>query len=183
MPSAGPNNTGTVTSDSSSGGTSAWSNTGNVAASDDAYATASIDLELNTHYLKCTNFGFTVPGGATITGIVVKVEGKLTGSVAGKSAYLVIGGTVRDDGDDKGGNLNLSGTESIQTLGGSADLWGLTPSVADANGSGFGVVIMFVGNSTGTVSIDHVTITVHYTGGSTTSIAAVVHHRKQQGMS
>lgn len=75
----GPNGTGTGADDASVG-TITWSNPGNITASDNTYATNLTGCITSvSHYLKATNFGFSVPAGATITGITVEIERKGTG--------------------------------------------------------------------------------------------------------
>src|SRR6266545_5605068 len=72
LSSAGPNSassSGDCVNDAAIG-TIAWTNPGQVLASDDLYATATVDGE-TTNYLKCTNFGFAIPAASSIDGIVV----------------------------------------------------------------------------------------------------------------
>lgn len=70
----GPNSPGTIANDAGIGSIS-WSNTGNAASSNGAYASAAAGT---TQYLEASNFGFAIPGGATIEGIEVTVERKRT---------------------------------------------------------------------------------------------------------
>lgn len=152
---------GTIVNDNSYG-TEAWSNPSNAAASDNSYAIVTIVGvgAVSSNYLKATNFGFSVPSGATILGITVTKEGYFSGSGGGNSnARLVKGGTP--SGDVK---INGFGAESVITVGGSTDLWGLTLTPADINDSNFGVVLytdMFAGSNC-SIGIDHITITVTY---------------------
>ena len=69
---------GTVV-DSDATGTVAWTNPMNATTSDNVYATISCPTGIS-HYLKATNFGFSIPTGATINGIVVEIERKQSGS-------------------------------------------------------------------------------------------------------
>lgn len=65
---------GTIVSDSNVS-TAAWTNPGNTAASDNGYTAGfSLGSNIATQYLKATNFGFSIPDGATIDGIEAKVE-------------------------------------------------------------------------------------------------------------
>jgi hypothetical protein len=62
-------------------GTVAWTNPTNAGASDNSYATIGTSGRCGVftgHYLKATNFGFSIPVGATITGILVEIERKQT---------------------------------------------------------------------------------------------------------
>jgi len=157
--------------DDASIGTVAWTNPGNVLASDDARAEASLLEGENSHYLTTGGYGFAIPGGATIDGIKVELEEsqqQATGtfSTAPQIQILKAGVWV---GDVE--NWIVTGTvaDSYRTFGGPTSLWGTTWTPANINHSGFGVR-WFTGeraatSGTGTYRVDHVRITVYYTGG------------------
>lgn len=74
---------------------------------------------------------------------------------------LVVGGSV------VGSNLADTVTNwptdiAYSSYGGATNLWGLTPSVADVNGSTFGVVISATVATNDTASIDHIRMTTYY---------------------
>ena len=71
---SGPLSPTTVVDDASFGGAS-WFPPGNAMASDNTYATTAPGGS-PTHYLKATNFGFSIPSPAQILGIQVFVERK-----------------------------------------------------------------------------------------------------------
>jgi hypothetical protein len=71
--SQGPNSPGTMADDASVG-TSAWSNPDNAKVSDNAYAKDTSNIL--SHYLKASNFSFSIPSGATVVGIKVEIERK-----------------------------------------------------------------------------------------------------------
>jgi len=81
---------------------------------------------------------------------------------------LVVGGTV--SGNNKAATSTKWPTsDGSVSYGGAADLWGLTLSASDVNGSGFGVVLSATSsgtNGTTSGSVDHITITVAYTEGA-----------------
>lgn len=165
MATAGPNSTGTIASDASGFGGTAWVNPGNVASSNDVRAVATMVGDTDTEYLKATNFGFAIPTGATIDGITIAVEGRTTsGDLYGSSVFLVIGGTNQPGYSASG--VAWGATDEVLTFGGVADTLGAPPLTgADVNDSGFGVAIYLAGDSA-VIEIDHVTMTIHYTGGS-----------------
>lgn len=172
MTTLGPNSAGTGADDATVG-TLAWSNPDRVVASDDSKANASSTANVTTHYLKATNFGFTVPVGATINGITVEVERMTTNNAAARntvdnSVRLVVGGTIT--GDDKAdAATKWPIADAYATYGGASTLWGLTPTVAQVNASDFGVVISATTTSDGATinaRIDHIRITIDYTAGS-----------------
>jgi len=167
MPSQGPNSPSTVADDSSIGSV-AWSNPGNATTSDDSRATASIRSQSGpSHYLKATDFGFSIPSGATIDGIEVEVEkgSNANNQVADNAVRIVKGGTIGST--DKSG-ANWATTDAYITHGGASDLWGKTWTPTDINNSNFGFAISA---SCGAPVfrdgyIDHIRITVHYTEGA-----------------
>jgi len=63
----GPNNPGTMADDSTVG-ISSWQDINNAIIEDGTPSSTSGKNE-QTHYLKATNFGFSIPSGATINGI------------------------------------------------------------------------------------------------------------------
>lgn len=71
MATQGPYSPGTMADDSTVG-TVTWVNPDNAKASDDVRAIMYYGG--SSHYLKATNFGFSIPAGATINGIVVEIE-------------------------------------------------------------------------------------------------------------
>lgn len=164
MASSGPNSPGTVANDSSSVGGVAWSNTSFALTSNDQYATVLISPFGSSYFLKCTNFGFSIPSGATINGVIVGVECWSEQLLATDyNVNLVKGGTP--SGDNKAYNPDIT-TESTITYGGISDLWGLTLTPTDINSSTFGAAWAGINSSpkfSSRIYIDTITITVYYT--------------------
>lgn len=150
----------TITDDAAVG-TRPWVNPTNASSDNATYTTSSL-LGNDTHYLKCLDGGFSIPAGATITGVVVEVDVRdTTGQVTDKVVSLVKGGTV--SGDNKFDGAAWSAADTIHTYGTSTDLWGLSLTPADVNSSTFGVV--FQAENTGSIAsaqVDYVRMTVHY---------------------
>jgi hypothetical protein len=149
-------------------GTVAWSNPDNAKVSDNVYATVSTSSNgVTSHYLKATNFSFSIPTGATINGIVAEVEkkkGVLDSSDIDNSVKLVKGGTI--SGTDKASSTPWPNTDTYTTYGSSSDLWGLSLTPSDINDTNFGVAIssLIVSSDIGVdANIDHIRITVYYT--------------------
>src|SRR4051794_1268202 len=94
MATSGPNIAGTGADDAAVG-TSAWFNPENITADDGGVAT---QLGLNgatSHYLKGTSFGFSIPSGATVNGILVEWERVAGGTrITDTTVKLVQGGSV-----------------------------------------------------------------------------------------
>jgi hypothetical protein len=163
-------NNGLTAADDASVGTIAWSDPSNALTHDDAYATASLGKNEVSHYLKVTNFGFSVPDSATILGIVVEVDryggsGPGGNQIADSSVKLVKGGAIGGTEHSTIMVWPTAHTDAYQSYGTPSDLWGLTWSPADINDSGFGAVISAVkgsGTPTRTGYVDHMQITVYY---------------------
>ncbi len=151
-------------------GTVVWNNPDNAKTSDDSRADSVLGFETVSHYLKATNFGFAIPTGATIKGIVVEVEKRSSGDPAyliDNSAKIVKDGVISGDEKANPNTWPISTNESYVSYGSSADLWGETWTPADINDTTFGFVISatnpLVGNPLRRADIDHIRITVYYT--------------------
>lgn len=110
-----------------------------------------------TYYLKVSTFGFSIPTGATIDGIVVEVY-RAGSSTVDNSVKIVKGGSVT--GTDKA--TGTAWSTSPATYGSSTDLWGTTWTAAEINASGFGVAVS-AAESAGQANLNHIRITVYYT--------------------
>lgn len=167
---------GTITSNSPLGGGDAWSNLNNALASDNAYAsvTETIGGVLGTDHITVSGFGFTIPSGATIDGIVVQLEGHSVGSAVSPSVQATVSKDVAFAGFISVtfiGNAAAPGPpDSTQTQGTPTDFWSQSWTPAEINGSTFGTRIQaldaaFLGTMSSTYFLDDVQITVHYTPG------------------
>jgi len=145
---------------------------GNVAASDNAYATAQpLGNSFATETMSVTNFGFSVSG--TVAGITVEVERKSTtaSSTTCKDSIVQL---VKDGSTGVGTNKAAAGnwpsSDAYATYGSASDLWGTTWTAAEINSSNFGVNFAAIGD-TGVGqpvgSVDHIRITVETTTGAT----------------
>lgn len=165
MATSGPNSPGTLADDSGVG-TIAWSNPSNAASSNNSYATAALAISEVSHYLKATNFGFSIPGGSTINGITVEIEQSQTGAlIKDHRVRIVKGGSIGST--DKAAAGNWTVMDGYITYGGAADLWGETWTDSDINATTFGVAIAAINNGAmATAQVDHIRITITYTAGA-----------------
>ena len=150
----------------------AWSNPGNITANDSSYATANFSSGANTEYIQGTNFGFAVPAGATINGILLEVERNFqTSAAVDLSVRIVKGGTVV--GSDKASATAWTTGDVIATYGSSVDLWGTTWTATDINSSTFGAALAADTNTGafGTARVDFMRITVYFTAAATSNSA------------
>ena len=159
--------------DNSSGAVN-FTNPSNAKTADGNKASASVLLSLfgssSTHYLKATNFGFTVPLIADICGITVEVRkrgiGILVGVITDQTVKLIVGGTIT--GQNKASGSNWSGSDTYTTYGSSNDLWSTTPILTPAavNNSNFGVAFSASFSTLAgvflTAEIDQIRVTVDY---------------------
>lgn len=169
MASSGPNYPSSISTASYPRGAD-WTNAANVGADDNTYASVALNNQ-NSYYLKCQNFGFSVPAGYTIDGITVEI-GAYANS-ADRISYtdvqlLDANGTAT--GTDKGtGTLGTS--EATATFGGTSDTWTASPTAAMVNDADFGVVVRLNNASpfSYTAYVDFVRVTVTYTPASVTA--------------
>lgn len=148
----------------------AWNAPGQGGAADGtdaAYNSTASTIDETSEYLKLLNFGFSVPAGASIDGIVCEVDwlSDTASAIIDYSIRLIVGGSA--SGTDQAGAAYLSTTTVIQQYGTPTDDWGhsgtLTP--ADVNGSTFGFQIK-VQNKVGSSEVcfvDQMRCTVYYT--------------------
>jgi hypothetical protein len=177
-------NTGGTGADDATLGTRAWTSPTNAQVSDNVYATnvgAAGDLNVISHYLKVTNFGFAIPSGAQIVGVKVEIEEKSvlveTGTVCPGSSQLsdstlklVISGAI--SGNNRGATASIWPTvEAFVSYGGTNDMWGVDSADTDWNASTSGIVLSTAhtgctdaepSQSRQTASVDSVRITISY---------------------
>jgi hypothetical protein len=159
----GPSGPGTaVTSGSTSYN---WTNASNALVDNSNAATATIVGKGSlTNTLRLTNFGFSIPVGATINGILVEI--RMQGS-NGKTKDQVIqlrklSGLV---GANKARSNAIWPRKSARYIrfGGSSDLWGTTWSYSDINNAAFGIDIVAKSRkNTALARVEFVRITVTY---------------------
>ena len=171
---SGPNSPGAGTNVNVTG--NSWSNPNNVTASDDSWTSVSLSTTQTSDALVATNFGFSIPGTATIDGITVSIErfGTITITIFPFRFTYIRDYTIQltKDGSNPIGNNKASGsiwptTDGSATYGNATDLWGTTWTPAEINSSNFGVYIRAeswnaFGTGSETANVDHVTVTIDY---------------------
>lgn len=173
MATAGPNASGTQANTDRGASNPAWGVPGNAAASDNVRTTATLlsGTSPTSDYLDLTNFGFSIPSGATINGVTVAIERSVSfaSNSQDETVQLIKGGTAQ--GTNKADTAtNWPTTEASVNYGGVADLWALSLTDADVNASNFGVRIAAKTTSaSSTAQIDFVTITITYTAAAVTT--------------
>jgi hypothetical protein len=163
----GPKNGSTFQNISLSGSNQSWVNVNDVATSNSVYASfgnISAGVGAYTDYLVVTNFNFSIPLLATISGIVVEMQRSDPNSrTADHSIRIVKSGTIGST--ERSGGAAYSFSPSYQTFGNAGDLWGETWTASEINDAGFGVAIaakrIVSGGTTGG-QVDHLRIIVFY---------------------
>lgn len=174
MATAGPNASGTQTVTDRGGLFPTWANPGNAAASDNSRVTTALGSAATptSDYLDLTNFGFSVPSGATINGITVAIERSVSAASNSQdeTVQLIKGGTA--SGNNKAAtatNWPVQASEASVNYGSTSDLWGLTLTDSDVNASNFGVRIAAKTTSaSSSPQIDFVSISIDYTAAAVT---------------
>lgn len=171
--------TGTAITDSSYGDRR-WNNEDNAETDDNNRASVTLASPSSfdeSEYLKATNFGHSIPAGATIDGIEVQHRRENTDSsddcheerIRLVDELGAIGTTDRADGADL-----PNATEETVQHGGSTDLWGDTWGETDVEDTDFGFVIAFMHTSGGslTIGVEAMWTKIYYTesGGGDLSI-------------
>jgi hypothetical protein len=136
-----------------------WVNPNNIKVSDTNYATLTLVGQYGND-LVGSNFGFSVPVGATILGILLEAQCKCN---SGSYNYqFIISNASLTTVATK--NATITTTEGYVSLGGSNDLWGKTWTVSDINNIGFLAGLTTDGvTQTRTYSVNHLRVTVFYT--------------------
>lgn len=140
-----------------------WTNPGNVTADDGAVASASPGNGEASDYLYASGYGFDLPSGATVDGVELQIDATYSLLQVGVNCFLTLLGTDLDSGGRSGNNGS-----GVEIIGGPADLWDTTLSVAEVEASTFGVLISIGGGapSGGTASIDAIWMRITYTEGT-----------------
>ena len=159
-------------------GTRPWTNPTNAYVSDNKYATSATVSGVGTQlseYLNCTGYNFNIPTGATVSGITVSIERKISSTSSTTGTDNIV--QLLKAGSLVGSNLATTTTyntaDIVEAHGSSSSLWGTTWAAADINNANFGVaysgkVVKTTNSGTRTISVDQIQITVTYTFTSTT---------------
>lgn len=81
--------------------TASWQNGFNAKTPDDQYAEAAVASSACTKFLRCASYGFGLPVGAAVNGIVVHVERKASTASAIKDHTVQLLKNGQPSGDDK----------------------------------------------------------------------------------
>jgi hypothetical protein len=162
---------------SSAVGTVTWNNINNAKVKDNTYTDATSKTFIS-YYLKASNFGFSIPSGATINGIIAEIkkcEDRTYGTAQDEYIYIIksdatLGTENKADTTNYWINTGCTIDNPYTSYGANNDLWSESWSDTDINDSDFGIAISAdvkfsgeIGSAEG--KIDHIRITVYYTEG------------------
>ena len=117
-------------------GKKAWSNPSNI-TTEAGNTACNIGATTYSDWLRASNFGFQIPVGSTINGVVVEINNSALG--ISDSALYLVGSDGVNMGDNKASSNIWGITASTATYGSSSDTWGATLSYAKINHSDFGI--------------------------------------------
>lgn len=140
-----------------------WSDTGNITADDGNYAsTPRSDQYTYTDYLAATDFGFSIPSGAQIDGIIAKIKLKTTGGSEDYSVKLIKADSSLGSEDKAAGVWPETWAED--SYGTSTDTWSESWTASDINNSNFGVGLSEENSLSFKYGyVDYIKITIYYT--------------------
>lgn len=161
-----------VYAERSAGSGSGWSNSGNIVSSNNSRASANVPGNGVSANLDATNFGFSIPSNAIITGIRAYLEKSASNDsgVDDDDVYLLRAGSPV--GNDKASSWDWEDYDELWSYGGTTDLWGTTWTPAQVNASNFGIRLQADSDTSSgrTAYVDHVEIRVYYQLPPETSI-------------
>lgn len=149
------------------GGASTWINPSNAQVLDGVLATSFLTNAGDwTDYLFASNFGFTVPSTASITGVTARVVCDSVGpGVSDFRVRLFVAGVA--SGTDNAHYTWVNGvlTNQVYPFGGAINsLWGLalTPAIINAANFGIGIAAQMPATINKQAQIDYIEMTVYY---------------------
>lgn len=158
--------TGATATNVDNGGGTAWTVSQSPAR---GVCSAALDFDAQTDYLEITNFGFAIPSGAIITGVVATItrDADVAASAFDQNVKLIVSGSIA--GDNQADFITPWPTSSTAaTYGAFNSVWGATLTRAIVNASNFGVAISSVCNGANVIpSVQSVALTIYYSTGET----------------
>ena len=145
-----------------------WVTIENIGADDGVYTSitaTTYDANDISYRAKAQGFGFTIPSGAVIDGIVVQIERRCAAGSAVDYRVQLLDETGALVGDNKADTVNAwPAADTVKTYGGAADKWGWAAPTADKiNNANFGVVLSAKATGANTdIYVDYIRITVYY---------------------
>jgi hypothetical protein len=123
--------------------------------------------------LNLYTFGASVPAGATINGIEVKIHRNASIGNMGSDDSVYLMNDTATKGNNKASAATWPTSAADAFYGGSADLWGASWTAAQINASTFGAALVGknIGASTFYFRVDVIQVKIYYTVIQTVSVA------------
>lgn len=156
---------------------SGWNNEMNITALDGSGADVSLMQNgfcfqstcFASRYLEATQFGFSIPGTATVVGIEVNITRKATDTSAIKDSIVQLITNAAPAGVVKKATAFWDTSYTTTTYGSPTDLWGSTsafwtPTAINATTTGVHLKILNqLATASNSVYVDYVSMTVYFT--------------------
>ncbi|CAE7860209.1 unnamed protein product [Symbiodinium microadriaticum] len=142
-----------------------WQDTTNGLTDDSLYAFSTFDSTATiTKYLYSSDYGFSIPVDANITGFTASVQKRASGTAQDHFVGLAYpdGTAVSITFPGKQDGTNWTTGEGTSNYGNSNDPWNKVWTPSEINDENFGFVISAMGNEGDSPLIDLCSITVHY---------------------
>ena len=142
-----------------------WQNESDAISDNSLYAFSTFDsTATTTKYLYLSDYGFSLPSDAEITGFTVSVQKRASGTAQDHFVGLAYpdGTNVSITFPGKQDGTNWPSSEGTSNYGNSNDPWNKTWTYSEVNDQNFGVVISAQGDIGSSPLIDTVKITVAY---------------------
>ncbi|MGZ3423838.1 MAG: hypothetical protein ACXVEE_38605 [Polyangiales bacterium] len=138
-----------------------WTNESSAMLSDDMFADAVVPSGGSTAELWARQFAFSLPSGASVTGVTVRVERHHTGTppVTDKSVRLYDGAALSLEHRS---SSKWPYVDAVETYGGPTDTWGAVLDATHVANALFGARISAQSPESCTARVDAIEITVHY---------------------
>lgn len=145
-----------------------WANPTNALVLDGSYASVQVTSTAPlTQFLEISGLAFTIPAGATITGIQVDIDGYYLPNVGTAPSYNIFLSKAGTPiyGISKSASVNPAPL-AYTTFGGPGDIWGGSWTSSDINSASFGFALQgswIAGGSSPTLFVNYVRVSVFYT--------------------
>jgi len=155
-----------------------YDNFNNIKVDDSSYARTNPEIgPTSKKSIYISQFGFAIPAGATINGIIHRVDHRGESTNICRETLQLTKTAGVGQGTDKWNRQNLTTSFVSQYDGTGTDLWGSSWTVSEINASGFGSFMEhYNSHASGTryCDIEFASIDVYYTPAAATMIAKLV---------
>jgi hypothetical protein len=148
-------------------GDASWADLPNMLIEDNlGAASAMIPAAATSDTVALTGFGFDIPVGAVIKGVVVAINGNDDGLDAVEGEYQVTLTTNGTTGSGGTKSAYIPAVRTIRSIGGETDLWSGSITAADVTDGNFGLLLACTNTSgySNEPNVYWVKMTIYYEG-------------------